>query len=162
MTVAIYEATKFYHAKEQYYATARGHTLLRLTYGRRNGEWGGAIKTATASDFGAAPVYRDRDNLIAVMILSVQNLGGSAQAVSTDRDGKGRCFGEVVLTGARDQLIGALGALAEEMEKHLGKRINRANDCSDLLGLYDDLCYTDGQPVYLSDGVYLTNDGRLI
>lgn len=163
MTAIIYQSTKFDHAHEQYYAVAGGHTLLRMTIGAIGGQPGGAIKTATASDFGAAPVYRDRESLTKAMCRGVQNLGGGAQDVSIEIDGKGRRFGEITLPGAREQLIEAFHRLAEEMERHLDRPLDGACDCkySDLRELYDDLCHSLGEPVYLSDGVYLGLDGRL-
>ncbi|WP_114283721.1 hypothetical protein [Candidatus Halocynthiibacter alkanivorans] len=154
MTVTIYQSTKFDYAREQYYAEAGDHTLLRLTCGNLGGKPGGAIKTATASDFGAAPVYRNRDGLTAAMRLSVPNLGGRAQDVSIEIDGKGRRFGEVTLQGSRDELIEVLRDLAEEMDLRLGRSSESV--------LYDDLCVVESEPVYLSDGVYLDPDGRLL
>ena len=163
MPATIHQSTKFAHAREQYFAVASGHTLLRLTLGKCGGQSGGAIKTATASDFGAAPVFRDREALTNAMCRSVQDLGGKAQDVSIDVDGKGRQFGEIALAGSREQLIEALHLLAEQMEKHLCRPMDGAHDSgySDLRGLYDDLCHADGEPVYLSDGVYLGSDARL-
>lgn len=163
MTVAIYPSTKFNYAREQYYAEAGGYTLLRLTCGNLEGKPGGAIKTATASDFGAAPAYRNQEELTATMRRSVSNLGGQGQDVSIDIDGKGRQFGEVALSGSRDVLIEALGELAKEMELHLGRcrRSTRDVGYNDLRNLYDDLCVVEGEPVYLSDGVYLDADGHL-
>ena len=105
MTAIIYQATKFDYAREQYFAVAGGHTLLRLTIGSIGGQAGGAVKTATASDFGAAPVYRDREVLINAMCLGMQNLGGRPDDVSIEIDGKGRRFGEITLQGSREFLI---------------------------------------------------------
>jgi hypothetical protein len=161
MTATIHQSTKFEHSCDQYYAVAGGYTLLRLTYGSIGGQSGGAIKSATASDAGAAPVYRDRDDLVAMMKIGVQNLGGSAQAVSIDRDRKGRLFGEVTLAGSRDELIEALGQLATEIETLLGREANVDAGYNDLRDMYNDLCHTDGAPVYLSDGLYLGSDGQL-
>ena len=163
MTVSIYQSTKFDYAHEQYYAVASGRTLLRLTLGAIGGQPGGAIKTATASDFGAAPIYRDREALAEAMRHGVKSLGGRAQDVSIEVDGKGRRFGEIILPGSREQLIEAIHRLAEEMERHLSRPLDDAHDSgySDLRELYDDLCHTVGEPVYLSDGVYLGSDGSL-
>jgi hypothetical protein len=163
MTVTIYQSTKFDHAQHQYYAEAGGHTLLRLTCGHLSGEQGGAIKTATASDLGAAPVYRDREELIAGMGFGVQSLGGRVQDVSIETDGKGRRFGEVTLVGSRGELIGALRELAEETEHFLARSSGSVHGSrnSELRDRYDDLCVEDGAPVYLSDGVYLGADGHL-
>lgn len=163
MTAIIYQSTKFDYAREQYFAVAGGHTLLRLTIGSIGGQVGGAVKTATTSDFGAAPAYRDREVLINAMCLGVQNLGGRPDDVSIEIDGKGRRFGEITLPGSRELLIEALQYLAEEMEPHLGRPLEHAHDSGygDLRELYDDLCHVEGKPVYLSDGVYLGSDGRL-
>lgn len=163
MTVTIYQSSKFHHAHDQYYAEAGGYTLLRLTCGGRTGTPGGAIKTATTSDPGAAPVYRQREKLTAVMQRGVQILGGCAQDVSIEIDGKGRRFGDIKLKGTQGDLLEALRGLAEEMEQHLGPLPERIRDggYSDLRDLYDDLCHAEGEPVYLSDGVYLDPDGRL-
>lgn len=163
MPATIHQSTKFAHAREQYFAVASGHTLLRLTLGACGGQPGGAIKTATASDLGAAPAFRDRGALTNAICRCLQELGGKAQDVSIEVDGKGRQFGEIALAGSREQLIEALHLLAEQMENHLCRPMDGAHDggCSDLRGLYDDLCHTDGEPVYLSDGMYLGSDGRL-
>ncbi|AOZ70744.1 hypothetical protein LPB142_16565 [Rhodobacter xanthinilyticus] len=163
MPATIHQSTKFAFAREQYFAVAHGHTLLRLTLGACGGQPGGAIKTATASDFGAAPVFRDREALTKAMRRGVQNLGGRAQDVNIEIDGKGRRFGEIALAGSREQLIEALRLLAEQMEDHLGRSFDSAHDSgySDLRELYHDLHHTEGEPVYLSDGVYLGSDGRL-
>lgn len=163
MTVTIYQSTKFDYSREQYYAEAGCHTLLRLTCGNLAGEPGGAIKSATASDFGAAPVYRNPEELTVAMRLSVRNLGGRAQDVSIEADGKGRLFGEITLPGSREQLIEALHRLAEEMERNLSRPLDDAHNSGfgDLRELYDDLCHAVGEPVYLSDGVYLGSDGGL-
>jgi hypothetical protein len=163
MTVTIYQSTKFDHARHQYYAEAGGHTLLRLTCGYLGGEHGGALKTATASDLGSAPVYRGREELIAGMGFGVQRLGGRAQDVSIEMDGKGRRFGEITLAGSRGNLIGALRELAEEMEHFLARSLGSAHHSrdSDRRDLYDDLCAEEGTPIYLSDGVYLSADGHL-
>lgn len=163
MTVTIYQSTKFDYAREQYYAEAGGHTLLRLTCGNLAGEAGGAIKSATARDFEAAPVYPNPEELAAAMRLSVRNLGGRTQDVSIEVDGKGRLFGEVTLPGSRDHLVEALHQLAEEMERNLSRPLDDAHNSgfSDLRELYDNLCHAVGEPVYLSDGVYLGSDGSL-
>ena len=163
MPATIHQSTKFAHAREQYFAVASGHTLLRLTLGKCGGQSGGAIKTATASDFGAAPVFRDRGALTNAMRRGVQDLGGKAQDVSIEVDGKGRQFGEIALTGSREQLIEAFHLLAEQMEYHLCRPMDGTHEggYSDLRELYDDLCHTDGVPVYLSDSMYLGSNGRL-
>ena len=163
MPAAIHQSTKFAYAREQYFVVASGHTLLRLTLGACGGQPGGAIKTATASDFGAAPVFRDREALTKAMLRGVQNLGGRAQDVNIEIDGKGRRFGEIALAGSREQLIEALHLLAEEMEDHLGRSLDDAHDrgCSDLPDLYKALYICEGEPVNPSDGVYLRYDGRL-
>lgn len=163
MPATIHQSTKFAHAREQYFAVASGHTLLRLTLGKCGGQSGGAIKTATASDIGAAPVFRDRGALTNAMRRGVQDLGGKAQDVSIEVDGKGRQFGEIALTGSREQLIEAFHLLAEQMEYHLCRPMDGTHEggYSDLRELYDDLCHTDGVPVYLSDSMYLGSNGRL-
>lgn len=161
MTVTIYESTKFNHSREQYYAVAGHHTLLRLTCGGIGGQSGGAIKTATASDDGAAPVYFDRDALIAALTIGVQNLGGRSEDVVTDRDGKGRCFASINLAGNREDLLDAFKQLAEQIEKILDRKINRDTGYNDMRDLYNDLCHTVGEPVYLSDGVYLGSEGHM-
>ncbi len=163
MPATIHQSMKFAYAREQYFAVAHGHTLLRLTLGACGGQPGGAIKTATANDFGAAPVFPDREALTKAMRHGVQNLGGIAQDVNIEIDGKGRPFGEIALAGSREQLIEALHQLTEQMEDHLGRLLDDAHDrgCTDLLGLYGDLCICEGEPVYLSDGVFLGSDGRL-
>lgn len=163
MPATIHQSTKFAYAREQYFAVASGHTLLRLTLGAYGGQPGGAIKTATASDLGAAPVFRDREALTNAMCRGVQDLGGKAQDVSIEVDGKGRQFGEIALAGSREQLIEAFHRLAEQMEDHLCRPVDGAhdNECSALRELYDDLCHSVGEPAYLSDGVHLGSDGRL-
>ena len=163
MPATIHLSTKFDYAREQYFAVASGHTLLRLTLGACGGQPGGAIKTATASDFGAAPVFRDREALTDAMCRGVQDLGGKAQDVSIDVDGKGRQFGEIALAGSREQLIEVFRLLAEQVEIHLSPLADCAHDsgCCDLRRLYDDLCHTEGEPVYLSDGMYLGSGGHL-
>lgn len=155
MTVTIYQSTKFDHARVQYYAEAGGHTLLRLTFGNLRGEPGGAIKTATASDNGAAPVYRGREELTAAMRFGVQSLGGRAQNVSVEIDGKGRRVGEITLQGTRSELIEALRALTEEMARNLCRSSESVHDTgySDLRDQYNDLCVVDG--------VYLDFSGHL-
>jgi uncharacterized protein YwlG (UPF0340 family) len=103
------------------------------------GEHGGAIKTATASDLGSVPVYRDREALIAGMDFGVQRLGGKAHVVNIEIDCKGRRFGEITLAGSRGELIGTLRELAEEMEHFLARSSGSAHDSrdSDLRDLYD-------------------------
>ena len=163
MTATIYQSTKFNYAREQYFAVAGGHTLLRLTTGSIGGQAGGAIKTATASDSGAAPVHRDREALIEAMRHGLESLGFSAQYVSIKEDREGRRFGEFTFSGPPDESIGLFQWLAEEIERHLFELPDDADDSgySDLRDLYDDLCHIEGEPVYLSDGVYLGSDGRL-
>ena len=163
MPATIHQSTKFAYAHEQYFAVASGHTLLRLTLGGIGGRPGGAIKTATASDFGAPPIYRDPEALIDAMQVGIQNLAGSEVNLCVDIDGKGRRFAEVSLPGTRDQLIQVLPLLAEEMARYLDQRVENGKTISysDLRDLYDDLCISEGEPVYLSDGVYLGSDGRL-
>lgn len=163
MSVTIHQSTKFNHARVQYYAEAGGHTLLRLTCGNLGGNPGGAIKTATASDHGAAPVYRDREKLTAALRGGVESLGGRALDVSIEVDGKGRPFGEIVLLGSPDELINALRDLAQEMELYLGQPSESRHNTgyNDLRDLYNDLYVLEGEPVYLSDGVYLESNGHL-
>jgi len=164
MSAIIYQSTKFYHAREQYFAVAGEHTLLRLTIGSIGGQRGGAIKTATASDFGAPPIYRDREALIKAMRVGLQNLAGGEVDLCIDSDGKGRRFAEICLCGTRDQLFEALTLLADEVARYLGQsaKVDHTVGCSDLRDLYDDLCIAEGVPVYLSDGMYLGSDGRLL
>ena len=164
MSTTIYRSTKFYHAREQYFAVAGEHTLLRLTLGCIGGRQGGAIKTATASDFGAPPVYRDSEALIGALRGRIQNLAGGEVELCIDNDGKGRRFAEICLPGTRDQLIEALALLTDDIARYLGLRSedNHTAGCSDLRDLYDDLCIAEGVPVYLSDGMYLGSDGRLL
>ena len=101
----IYKSTKFHHAHEQYCAIAGGYTLLRLTLGAINGEPGGAIKTATASDFETTPIYHDRETLIEVMRNVIQDLGGRTENVDYRNDKKGRQFGEIRLSGSRKEIM---------------------------------------------------------
>lgn len=164
MSAIIYQSTKFYHAREQYFAVAGEHTLLRLTIGSIGGHQGGAIKTATASDFGAPPIYRDREALINALQVGIRNLAGGEVDLCIDSDGKGRRFAEICLSGTRDQLFEALTLLADEMARYLGQpaEVDHTAGCSDLRDLYDDLCIAEGAPIYLSDGVYLGSDGRLL
>ncbi|MCE8540218.1 hypothetical protein KBY27_22365 [Ruegeria pomeroyi] len=164
MSATIYQSTKFYHAREQYFAVAGEHTLLRLTLGSSGGRQGGAIKTATANDFGAPPVYRDRQALISAMRVGIQNLAGREVDLCIDIDGKGRWFAEICLPGTRDQLIELLTLLANEMARYLRRSAedDHTAGCSDLRDLYDDLCIAEGVPVYLSDGMHLGSDGRLL
>lgn len=81
-----------------------------------------------------------------------------------DYDGKGRRFAEIYLPGTRDQLSEALILLADEMALYLGRPVEvvHAAGYNDLRNLYEDLCITEGVPVYLSDDVYLGSDGRLL
>lgn len=164
MPATIYQSTKFAHAREQYFAVAGGHTLLRLTLGSLGGCPGGAIKTATASDLGAPPVYRDPDALVDAMQVGIRSLAGSEVDLCVDRDGKGRRFAEITLPGTRDQFIEVLPLLAEEMARYLDQRKENAHTigCNELRDLYDDLCIFDGEPIYLSDGVSLGSDGQLL
>jgi hypothetical protein len=163
MTFSIHPSAKFYHGREQYYAVAGGCTLLRMTYGSSGGKPGGAIKTATASDHGAEPVYGDGQVLTEAMRRAVQKLGGRAEDVTIKVDRKGRWFGEITEPGTRDQFIRALHLLAEQMEDLLGRpsEIVRDGGYSDLRDLHRDLCVVEGEPIYLSDGVYLGSDGRM-
>lgn len=161
MTVSVYTSSKFNHAPVQYFAEASGHTLLRLTCGYLGGEVGGAIKTATASDPGFAPAYRDREELIEAMRDSLQRMGGNAGDVSRELDGKGRAFGEITLKGSEEELVEALCTLAKEMEFLIAQtpQVGAIENQFALSDLYADLCIEDGMPVYLSDGVYLDADG---
>lgn len=163
MTAAIYQSTKFDYARDQYFAVAGGHTLLRLTLGSLGGRPGGAIKTATASDTGAPPVYPDSDALIDAMQIGIRGLVGSEVKLCVDRDGKWRRFAEITLPGTRDQFIEVLPLLADEMARHLDQRTenDRTTRCNDLRDLYDDLSISEGEAIYLSDGVSLGSDGQL-
>lgn len=161
MTVKIYKSNKFDNAPEQYFAEAGGYTLLRMTYSRRRG----TIMTATACDdmLNTPPVYRDRKALNAAMRHCVELLGGKAEYVDDAIDGKGRPFVQTDYNGSRDELRDMLEALANKMSDHLKLAKVPSNDTgySDLRDLYDDLCVVDGEPVYLSDGVYLGPDGKM-
>jgi len=97
------------------------------------------------------------------MRLAVKNLGGREQDVSIEIDSKGRRFGEITLQGSQDELIEALRELAKEIQTHLGRSSERNRNIgySELHNLYDDLSALEGEPVYLSDGMYLDADGRL-
>jgi hypothetical protein len=61
-------------------------------------------------------------------------------------------------------LFEALTLLADEMARYLGQptEVDHTAGCSDLRDLYDDLCIAEGAPIYLSDGMYLGSDGRLL
>lgn len=67
------------------------------------------------------------------------------------------------MSGSQDQLVETLHQLAEEMEPNLSRSLDGVNDngLGELREIYDDLCHTAGEPVYLSDGVYLDSDGNL-
>lgn len=164
MSAAIYLSSKFDHSREQYFAVANGYTLLRLTLGSIDGRRGGAIKTATASDFGASPIYPHVETLVSAMRSGINNLGGKDVELCIDIDGKGRPFAQVRLPGSRELLLEAFTLLAEEMGAYLAepKHHSPFTASGDLSDLYDDLCITEGEPVYLSDGVYLGPDGHLI
>lgn len=161
MTIKIHKSSKFENAPEQYFAEAGGYTLLRLVYTGH----GGTIMTATACDdrLVASPVYRDRKSLNSSMIHGVVTLGGRAQYVDEETDGKGRRFVRTDYDGTRKKLLGIFEAIAEEMVVELGLASSSSAEAgySDMRDLYDDLCHTEGEPVYLSDGVYLYPDGSL-
>lgn len=163
MTVAIHPSAKFHHSNEQYYAVAGGQTLLRLTYGSFNGVPGGAIKTATTNDYGAEQVYPDQHKLTTAMRLAVQKLGGRAEDVRIEIDKKGRRFGEITGRGTREELIEVIRQLAEEMEPILRRPSESTHhcECRDMRAIHHELCGLDGEPVYLSDGMYLDSDGRI-
>lgn len=162
MTVTIHPSVKFLHSSEQYYAVAAGHTLLRLTYGSLRGKPGGSIKTATANDYGAERVYPDRHKLTAALRCAVQELGGRANDVTIELDQKRRLFGEISGQGTREELTEALRRLAEQVEHVLSRSYDNLCDCGyvDMREVYQELCVLEGDPVYLSDGVYLNRDGR--
>lgn len=164
MCATIYQSKKFYYAREQYFVVVGEHTLLRLTFGSIGGRQGGAIKTATASDFGAPPIYWDREALISAMQIGIQDLAGGEVNLCIKSDGKGRTFAEICLLGTRHQLTEALTLLADEMARYLCQptEVEDAVGCRDLSDLYDDLCIAEDVPVYLSDGIYLGYEGRLL
>ena len=116
----IYQSTKFHHAyendREQYYAMAGGYTLLRLVVGEIDDQPGGMIKTATASDFGAAPIYPDRETLVEVMYNGVQELGERTEDIDFRTDEKGRLFSQIGLPGSPGKIMNIFQRLTEKME----------------------------------------------
>ena len=113
--ITIYKSAKFHYAHEQYCSIAGGYTLLRLTLGAIDGEPGGAIKTATASDFRYAPIYRDRETLVEVMCNVIQDLDGRTENVDFRTDEKGRLFGEIRLSGSRKEIMEFFRRLTEKI-----------------------------------------------
>ncbi len=89
--------------------------------------------------------------------MSLAKFIGSDRDLEMRQDANGRQFGEVTIEGSEDICISFLKMLAEDMGATLG--LDAGNDMRDL---YNDICHTDGEPMYLSDGVYLEPDGELI
>jgi hypothetical protein len=157
MNIDIIASQKFHHSHTQYRADVEGFTLLRLTCGSSYGLSGGAIKTATVGDDRGVPVYPDQGALISAMKMALLKLNGSDRDLEIRRDGVGRPFAEITGKGSEDSCISSLGMLAEDMGATLN--LDTGNDMRDL---HNEICHTNGEPMYLSDGIYLEPDGELI
>ncbi|TDL84593.1 hypothetical protein [Meridianimarinicoccus aquatilis] len=157
MNIKIIASQKFHHSPAQYRADVEGFTLLRLTCGSSYGLSGGAIKTATVGDDGGVPVYPDQGALISAMKVALIKSAGSDRDLEIRRDSLGRAFGEITGKGSEDDCVRFFALLAGEMGATLS--FNASNDMRDL---YNDIFHTDGEAMYLSDGIYLEPDGELI
>ena len=73
-------------------------------------------------------------------------------------DSPGACAAALPETGP----IRGLVHLAGIFVAHGLDDVDHTAGCSDLRDLYDDLCIAEGAPIYLSDGMYLGSDGRLL
>jgi hypothetical protein len=106
MTITIHASTKFENAPEQYFVGGGGHTLLRLTYGMRDGMPGGTIMTATACDdwSGAPRPYPDRHALIESMRRCLLARGALPEHVTDMRDSKARPYADIVFYGTCAEL----------------------------------------------------------
>lgn len=173
MNINIVASSKFHYAHTQYRADVEGFTLLRLTCGSSHGRSGGTIKTATVGDDRGTPVYPDREALISAMRSTIVKVNGSDADMEVRSDGDGRLFGEISGQGSLHDCTHALAVLAEAMGLALGlggkSEMDRpivngrqAEKTNDMCEIYDAICHMDGEPVYLSDGVYLQPDGELI
>lgn len=172
MNIDIVASSKFHNAHTQYRADVEGFTLLRLTYGSSHGQSGGAIKTATVGDGRGTSAYPDRPALISAMKSAVVKVNGCDADVEIRPDGYGRLFGEISGQGSLDDCTRALAVLAEAMGLALGlgeakahRRILngfRVEKHNDMREIYDAIRHTDGEPMYVSDGIYLEPDGGLI
>lgn len=157
MNIDIIASKKFHHSHTQYKADVEGFTLLRLTCGSSCGLSGCAIKTATVGDDQGMPVYPDPVALISAMKVALVKFVGSDRDLEIRQDGVGRPFSEITGKGSEDDCVIFFAMLAEEMGATLS--FDAGNDMRDL---YSDICHTDGEPMYLSDGIYLEPDGELI
>ena len=157
MNIEIIASQKFHHSPAQYRADVEGFTILRLTCGSSDGLSGGAIKTATVGDDQGVPVYPDPGALISAMKMALVKLNGSDRDLEIRRDSHGRAFGEITGKGSEDDFVRFFALFAGEMGATLS--FDAGNDMRDL---YNDICHTDGEPMYLSDGIYLEPDGELI
>lgn len=172
MFINIVASKKFHNAHTQYRADVEGFTLLRLTCGSSRGQIGGAIKTATVGDDLGTPVYPDQGVLVSAMKAALVQINSSDADVVTRWDWNDRLFAEISGQGSEEDCIRALAVLAEAMGFVLGfgevetdRRIfcgRQTAKSNDMRELYDAICHTDGEPVYLSDGVYLEPSGELI
>ena len=172
MFINIVASKKFHNAHTQYRADVEGFTLLRLTCGSSRGQSGGAIKTATVGDDRGAPVYPDQGALVSAMRAALVQINGSDAGVETRGDRDARSFAEISGQGSAEDFLRYLAELAEAMGLALGLgeaetdgRIfdgRRAAKSNNMCELYDAICHADGEPVYLSDGVYLEPSGELI
>ena len=152
MNIDIIESKKFYNSRMQYRADVEGFTLLRLTCGLS----GAAIKTATVGDDWGMPVYPDQCALISAMKVALTKIYGSNSNFEITEDGNFRPFGETTRRGSKESCINFVTILAKDMGNTLNLDVG-----NEMRNLYNDICHTDGEPMYLSDGVYLNSDGEL-
>jgi len=102
-------------------------------------------------------VYPDQGTLISAMRMALIKLDGSGDALQVRKDEAGRIFGEIRGKGSESDWISFLKILAKDVGAILN--LDAGNDMRDL---YTDICHTNGEPMYFSDGVYLEADGELI
>lgn len=149
----IQQSDKLSSHQEEYRICSKPYVFLRLISDRD----GFRLMTATASEDGAQ--YRAYDDQEALVRVAAAVFAERDLEPAEKQDHKGRPYIETrVSPDDRD-----LKTIANIVLNRLGFEDNQVLAHREMKAIYDEFAIDDsGEDTYLSDGVWITSDGRLI
>lgn len=153
--VEFIKSRKFDKVKTQYIAVDQGTVVLRVS---ESGDHH-VLMTATTgdTDIGLSS-YPDQDKLVTT---AYDVLSKITEYATIEKDRYNRPFVKVAITRDKEG-VDELYRIADIILERLGidtKWVEAARQ--EMSDLWDALAIDDDSPVYLSDGMYLTKDGRI-
>jgi hypothetical protein len=152
--VELKESSRLPRAVQQSAIVAGGYTLFRYA---SDGAGHEELMTATAGDPGR-PAFPNPDRL---MFVAAQCFAEIGMTNEKKQDFMGREYAQFYGDSPVEHIEAAITKTAQMLELERPISRNRSGKERDMSSLYEELSVEDGEPVYLSDGMYLHPDGSI-